>query len=159
MMVTEPLKWVQPIAKTGGTIYTFHVESNDNPIEVIRAAKETGMKVGIAIKPKTPISAILDHLKDVDMVLVMTAEPRFGGHKFMSEMMLKVSQLSKLFPHMHIEVDGGVGPSSIKEVTSAGANFIVSGTAVVKASDQGKIIREMRKVLQDSLDNIKQKCS
>lgn len=152
MMVSEPLKWVKPVATAGGTIYTFHVESNDDPVEVIRVIKETGMKVGIGIKPKSSVDAILDHVKDVDMVLVMTVEPGFGGQKFMPEMMAKVAKLRELFPHLDIEVDGGVGPSTIEDVAAAGANYIVSGTAVVKASDQGKVIREMRQMVQESLD-------
>lgn len=152
MMVSEPLRWVKPVASAGGTIYTFHVESNDDPVEVIRSSKEVGMKVGIAIKPNTSVDTILDHVKDVDMVLVMTVEPGFGGQKFMSNMMTKVQQLRKLFPHLDIEVDGGVGPSTITDVANAGANYIVSGTAVVKSTDQGKVIREMRQIVQESLD-------
>ena len=153
MMVSEPIKWIEPMAKAGGTIYTFHIESNDEPGEVIRRTRESGMKVGVAIKPGSSIDAIVKHVKDVDMVLVMTVEPGFGGQKFMSSMMSKVKELRDRFPSLDIEVDGGVGPSTIDQVAQAGANYIVSGTAVVNAPDPSQVIKQMRAVVSSSINS------
>lgn len=155
MMVSEPLKWIEPMAQAGGTIYTFHIESNDEPSEVIRRIKESGMKVGVAIKPGSSIDTIVNHVKDVDMVLVMTVEPGFGGQKFMSGMMSKVKELRDRFPSLDIEVDGGVGPSTIDQVAQAGANYIVSGTAVVLAPDPSQVIKQMRTVVSSNLNSRK----
>jgi len=102
------------------------------------------MKVGIGVKPKTDIKDILPYAKDIDMVLVMTVEPGFGGQKFMADMMSKVELIREMFPFMDIEVDGGVGPANIEVVAKAGANMIVSGTAVVKSPSPQDAISQLR---------------
>ena len=144
MMVSEPKKWINDMYDAGADQYTFHVEATDKPADIIRAIKETGMKVGIGVKPKTDIKVILPYVNDIDMVLIMTVEPGFGGQKFMSDMMTKVELIRKAFPFIDIEVDGGVGPSNIEIVAKAGANMIVSGVAVVKSDCPEQVIREIR---------------
>ncbi len=102
------------------------------------------MKVGIGVKPKTSIDVILPYVEQTDMVLIMTVEPGFGGQKFMADMMPKIEKIRELFPMIDIEVDGGVNPSNIEIAAEAGANMIVSGTAVVKSPDPKKSIRDLR---------------
>ena len=144
MMVANPLDWINDMADAGADQYTFHVESTDEPASVIRKIKEAGMKVGIGVKPKTDVSVVLDYVSDVDMVLIMTVEPGFGGQKFMADMMPKIELLRERFPYIDIEVDGGVGPATVEIVGQAGANMIVSGTAVVKSPDPKAAISSLR---------------
>jgi len=144
MMVANPLEWINDMANAGANQYTFHLEATDEVSLVIRKIKEAGMKVGIGLKPKTDVSSVLEYVQDVDMILIMTVEPGFGGQKFMTDMMPKVELLREKFPLIDIEVDGGVGPSNIEIVAQAGANMIVSGTAVVKSLDPKKAMSDLR---------------
>ena len=109
------LQWVEPMREAGADQYTFHVEATDIPLELCRKIKEAGMKVGIAVKPNTPVNTVDDLVSEADMVLIMTVEPGFGGQKFMSSMMSKVKYLRDNYPYLNIEVDGGVGLATIGE--------------------------------------------
>ena len=102
------------------------------------------MQVGVSIKPGTPVESILDFAADVDIILVMTVEPGFGGQKFMEDMMPKVEKLRKLFPDKDIEVDGGLGPTTIDKTSKAGANMIVAGSSIFKAQDRGSVIAQLK---------------
>lgn len=144
MMVSEPEKWVDEMADAGANQYTFHIEATQNPTELIKKIKGRGMKVGIGVKPATPIETVLPYVSEVDMVLVMTVEPGFGGQKFMADMMPKVQYIRERYPGMDIEVDGGVSPSTIDTAAQAGANMIVSGNAVMKSPEPKKVIDELR---------------
>jgi len=144
MMVVQPERWINDMADAGADQYTFHLEATDEPGLVIRKIKEAGMKVGVGIKPKTSVDDVLAYMDDVDMVLVMTVEPGFGGQKFMTDMMPKVELLREKYPYVDIEVDGGVGPATIEMAAKAGANMIVSGTAVVKSADPKQVITDLR---------------
>lgn len=93
--------------------YTFHIEPCEDIPLVCRKVKEAGMKVGLAIKPGTPVSYVVKYVDMADMILVMTVEPGFGGQKFMTDMMSKVEWLRENYPTLDIEVDGGVGPNTI----------------------------------------------
>jgi len=134
MMVSNPLQWVKPIKESGGSQYTFHIEAcgDSDPAAICTAIRETGMKVGVALKPGTPVSAVASVVALVDMVLVMTVEPGFGGQSFMPNMMPKVLQLRTQYPLLDIEVDGGLGPSTIDDAAMAGANMIVAGSSCFK---------------------------
>ena len=101
--------------EAGADQYTFHIEATEIPEELCRQIHESGMKVGIAVKPNTPITKIEEYIEAADMILIMTVEPGFGGQKFMSNMMPKVRHLRQRFPNLNIEVDGGVGPATIQE--------------------------------------------
>ncbi|KAJ0395373.1 hypothetical protein ATCC90586_008665 [Pythium insidiosum] len=144
MMVSKPEQWVSDIADAGGDQFTFHLEATSDPLALIQQIRAAGMKVGVAIKPGTSVEAVLPYVDKVDMVLVMTVEPGFGGQKFMADMMPKVSALRHKFPTLDIEVDGGLGPSTIDAAAKAGANMIVAGSSVFKASDPAAAILEMR---------------
>ncbi|KAG6716195.1 hypothetical protein I3842_04G035300 [Carya illinoinensis] len=156
-MVTNPLDYVEPMGKAGASGFTFHVEvSRDNWQELVQNIKSKGMRPGVALKPGTPIEEVyplIEGENPVEMVLVMTVEPGFGGQKFMPEMMEKVRVLRKKYPTLDIEVDGGLGPSTIDVAASAGANCIVAGSSVFGASEPAQVISLMRKSVDEAQQN------
>ncbi|XP_047345083.1 ribulose-phosphate 3-epimerase [Vespa velutina] len=153
MMVSNPEQWIEPMADAGVNQYTFHVEPIKDVPSVCRKVREAGMKVGVALKPGTPVDVVVDYVDLADMILVMTVEPGFGGQKFMESMMPKVAWLRKNYPTLDIEVDGGVGPATIEACAKAGANMIVSGTAVIGATDQAKVIKDLKDAVNCVLNN------
>ncbi|CAB4275424.1 hypothetical protein PRUPE_3G303800 [Prunus persica] len=154
LMVTNPLDYVEPLSKAGASGFTFHVEvSKENWQELVQRIKSKGMKPGVALKPGTPIEDVyplVEGENPVEMVLVMTVEPGFGGQKFMPEMMEKVRTLRERYPSLDIEVDGGLGPSTINTAASAGANCIVAGSSVFGASDPSAVISLLRSSVEES---------
>ncbi|KPJ02843.1 PREDICTED: ribulose-phosphate 3-epimerase [Papilio xuthus] len=155
MMVSRPEQWIAPMADAGVNQYTFHIEPITNVEEICRKIKEHGMKAGVAIKPGTPVEEVEEYISVADMVLIMTVEPGFGGQKFMEDQMAKVQYLRKHYPLLNIEVDGGVGPSTIDCCADAGANMIVSGTAVTGSKDQMATIKLLRDTVQTAIDKVK----
>ncbi|KAF3963741.1 hypothetical protein CMV_011902 [Castanea mollissima] len=157
LMVTNPLDYVDPMGKAGASGFTFHVEvSKENWQELVQKIKAKGMRPGVAVKPGTPIEEVyplVEGENPVEMVLVMTVEPGFGGQKFMPETMEKVRVLRKKYPSLDIEVDGGLGPSTIDVAASAGANCIVAGSSVFGASEPGQVISLLRKSVQGAQQN------
>ncbi|CAH2105461.1 unnamed protein product [Euphydryas editha] len=151
MMVSNPEQWIAPMADAGVNQYTFHIEPVSNIEDVCRKIKENGMKVGVAIKPGTNVAEVEKYIAISDMVLIMTVEPGFGGQKFMVDQMEKVKYLREHYPLLDIEVDGGVGPSTISCCAEAGANMIVSGTAVIGAQDQASTIKLLRDTVQQAI--------
>ncbi|EFJ35691.1 hypothetical protein SELMODRAFT_166200 [Selaginella moellendorffii] len=151
LMVTNPLDYVEPLAKAGASGFTFHIEaSRDNWDRVSKKVKESGMRVGVCLKPGTPVEEVFPLVDsgDVDLVLIMTVEPGFGGQKFMPETMSKVKALRSRYPSLDIEVDGGLGPSTIQQAADAGANCIVAGSSVFGAPDPAAVISLMRNSVQ-----------
>ena len=150
LMIVEPVRYVEQFCDAGADLVTVHVES-DTP-ENIRAAIDKihakGKKAGIVLKPKTPAEAVLPYLESVELILVMTVEPGFGGQKFMADMMPKVTAIRKLIdeknPACELEVDGGVAPDTCRTCIEAGANVLVAGSAVYKAADIPARIKELR---------------
>ncbi|GER30812.1 ribulose-phosphate 3-epimerase [Striga asiatica] len=168
LMVTNPIDYVEPLGKAGASGFTFHVEaSKDNWRELVQRIKSKGMKPGVSLKPGTPIEEVyplIDDENSVEMVLVMTVEPGFGGQKFMPEMMDKVRTLRKKYPSLDIEVgdfpsadnfrvDGGLGPSTIDMAADAGANCIVAGSSVFGAPNPAHVISLMRKSVENAKIN------
>lgn len=151
MMVSNPEQWVPEIAKAGGDQYTFHYESTEKPLELIKLIKENGMKAACAIKPGTDVSVLFELAPLLDMALVMTVEPGFGGQKFMANMMPKVEELRAKFPNLNIQVDGGLGKGTVEIAAEAGANVIVAGTSVFKAEDPAKMIEYLRNEVTQNL--------
>ncbi len=139
LMLTNPLRYAVPFIKAGADHITFHIESEDDPAEVIKAVRAEGCSVGISIKPATPVSAIAGWLDRIDLVLVMTVEPGFGGQSFMADMIPKIRQIreiaDRINPKLHIEVDGGIDGETVEKVVPEGANMLVAGTAVFRAKD------------------------
>jgi ribulose-phosphate 3-epimerase len=144
MMVSRPEQWINEMADAGVDQYTFHIEPVEDVTAVCRKVREAGMKVGLALKPKTPVDVVEQYIELADLVLIMTVEPGFGGQKFMEDMMPKVKHLRDNHPLLNIEVDGGVASNTIDCCAKAGANWIVSGTGIIKAADQGLVIKQLR---------------
>jgi len=158
MMVAKPEQWIEEMAGAGVNQYTFHIESatSEKIPEIIRKIKEADMKVGLGIKPKTDVNVLSEFINDIDVVLIMTVEPGFGGQKFMSDMMEKIRWLRKTYPQLvHIEVDGGVNMKTINECAQAGANMIVSGSALVESKQPNKDMEQMRQLIDENFKNEK----
>jgi ribulose-phosphate 3-epimerase len=145
LMVTNPEQWVEDFAKAGASGYTFHIEATNDPTSLIEKIRTAGMKVGIALRPRTSLDTVMPYADKVDMILVMTVEPGFGGQSFMADQMEKVRRIRSLYPNLNIQVDGGVGPSTIDTCALAGANVIVSGNAVFKAPEGSRKAMEVMK--------------
>ncbi len=149
LMISDPLKYAEDFAKAGADYITFHVESDSDPVETIERIRELGCHPSISVKPMTPAEVIFPYLDKVDMVLVMTVEPGFGGQSFMEDMMPKVKAIREecnrrgLYD-MHIQVDGGIDTVTIGEAARAGADVFVSGSAIFRAPDAAAIIKELK---------------
>ena len=135
LMIVEPDRYIEDVIKCGADIVTFHLEAldHDRIIEACNLIHSLGKKVGISIKPATPYSDVVPYLDSIDMVLVMTVEPGFGGQSFMHDTMDKVRELRKINKDIDIEVDGGINNETIKIARDSGANIFVLGTGFFKA--------------------------
>ena len=151
LMITQPVRYVERFCDAGADLVTVHVEADS--AENIHAAIENihakGKKAGVVLKPGTPAEAALPFLEKVELILVMTVEPGFGGQAFMADMMPKVAALRKLIdeknPSCELEVDGGVAPDTCRACIDAGANVLVAGSAVYNAADIPARIEELRR--------------
>jgi ribulose-phosphate 3-epimerase len=148
LMITDPLKYAPHYAKAGAHVLTFHVEVAGSAAgcrEVIRAFRGEGVRqVGIALNPDTPVERVLDVLDEVDLVLVMSVFPGFGGQKFMSEVLGKVRALRERGFERHIEMDGGLNAATLPRCAEAGTNVFVAGSAIFGASDMRSTIESFR---------------
>ena len=147
MMVIEPEKLVEPFAKAGADNITFHIEATNDPDGIIELIKSCGCKVGVSIKPKTPLTEIFPVLQKVDVVLVMSVEPGFGGQGYISGTNERIAEIKSFLnkdylDHVLIEVDGGVKLHNAKEVMDAGADILVAGSEVFKSADPIQTIKE-----------------
>ena len=147
LMISEPLRYLDDFVKGGADMITFHLESDSDPDATIAAIHEKGCKAGISIKPKTPAEAVKPYLDRVDMVLVMTVEPGFGGQKFMTDMMPKVTQIrqwiSETGREIDLQVDGGVNAETAKVCVEAGANVLVAGSYLFSKPDYAAAIKTL----------------
>lgn len=139
LMIIDPVRYVKRFAEAGADLISFHLESESDAEETIRLIKESGAKPAIAIKPATPAEEVFKYLKDVDMVLVMTVEPGFGGQIFIPETADKVriirDKIMELGLDTDVEVDGGISDKTASTVKNAGANVLVSGSYLFKSED------------------------
>ena len=143
LMIRNPGKHIESFVKAGSDIITFHIESEGDPKEVINHIRYYKKKVGLSIRPKTDLKSIEPILPMVDMVLVMTVEPGFGGQEFMFDCVAKIEELRKVF-RKDIEVDGGINASTAADVIKAGANIIVAGTSVFGTKNYADAIKQLR---------------
>ncbi len=148
LMISHPLQYAEDFVKAGAQMLTFHVECDDDTAETIEAIRSLGCRVGLSLKPNTPVETILPFLPQVDMVLVMTVEPGFGGQSFMPDMMPKVSAVRKAAPDLLIQVDGGISAKTIAQAAESGANVFVAGSAVFGAADPKAAIEELKTIAQ-----------
>ena len=150
LMIVEPVRYVEQFCDAGADLVTVHVESDteENIHAAIDKIHAKGKRAGIVLKPATPAGAALPFLEKVELILVMTVEPGFGGQRFKADMLEKVAALRKLIdarnPACELEVDGGVGPDTYRACIEAGANVLVAGSAVYGAADIPARIAELR---------------
>ena len=139
LMISPVHKYIENYAEAGADIITIHPEATENLKESINLIKKFGKKVGVSLNPKTEIKTLIDEIKNIDLVLVMSVNPGFGGQKFMPEVLDKIKELKKLKIkinyHFDIEVDGGINFSNSKIVLEAGADILVSGTTIFKENN------------------------
>lgn len=145
LMVEYPQNWIDNFSLSN--VITFHIEAvnSDTAEKIIENLKERDIKVGIAIKPNTPVEEIMPYIEKIDVVLVMLVEPGFGGQKMIEACLDKVRAIHELKPDIDIEVDGGVKLENVQKAKDAGANIIVAGTAIFNSEDKRFVISEMKK--------------
>ena len=148
LMISDPLKYADDFADAGADIITFHVECDSDIEKTIDKIRSRGVKPGLVIKPNTPASAVFPYLDKIDLVLVMTVEPGFGGQSFMADMLPKVREIKdeckKRRIDMLIEADGGIGDTTIEQAANAGIDVCVAGTAVFKADNAAEAIAKLQ---------------
>ena len=136
LMITEPIRYVEEFEKAGADLITIHLEACEDVDATITKIKECGCKVGISICPETPVSALEKYADKVDMILIMSVHPGFGGQKFIPESLEKIRETKAMLDAkgltVDIQVDGGIYTSNVEDVIKAGANVIVAGSAVFK---------------------------
>lgn len=147
LMIVEPEKYVRRFAEAGADFVTFHLEASTDPARCIALIRESGARVGITIKPATPVESMREWLPAVDMVLIMSVEPGFGGQEFIPASFDKIRELRRMAaesnPALLVEVDGGITRQNAQEVYAAGANVLVAGNAVFGAEDPERAIAEL----------------
>lgn len=150
LMIDRPQRYVVDFCKAGADLVVFHVEAAQpqDILEAIRLVLEQDKKVGLSVKPKTPAPVLLPYLDLVDLVLVMTVEPGFGGQKFMADQLPKIRLLRQMIDQLNpgccLEVDGGIDPGTASLVKQAGANVLVAGSAVFGKADRAAAIAAIR---------------
>lgn len=147
LMIVEPQRYAARFVEAGAGLITFHLEAVDDPRICISEIRRTGAKVGISIRPKTPAAALAEILPEVDLVLVMSVEPGFGGQPFIPESTEKVREVRAMVEAAGlstiIEVDGGISPENAGELFRAGADVLVAGSSVFRTDDYSRTISEM----------------
>jgi ribulose-phosphate 3-epimerase len=148
LMIEDPDRWAPAYAEAGAQSVTFHIEAARDPQTLARALRSAGARAGMAIKPGTPWAPYADLLPELDMVLVMTVEPGFGGQSFMADQMAKVTEVRRAVEQhggeIWIQVDGGVSARTIEQCAEAGADVFVAGSAVYGAESAAAAIDELR---------------
>jgi ribulose-phosphate 3-epimerase len=148
LMIDDPDRWAPMYAEAGGASVTFHIEAARDPRRIARDLRAAGARAGMAVKPGTPFAPYTDLLPDLDMVLVMTVEPGFGGQSFMADQMPKVREVREAVRRhggeIWVQVDGGVSADTIEQCAEAGADVFVAGSAVYGAEDAAAAVDALR---------------
>lgn len=154
LMIEDPERWGPAYAEAGAKSVTFHVEAARDPKKAIAEIGKTGARIGMALKPGTPVSDVVDLIPLVDMVLVMTVEPGFGGQGFIYEMLPKVEQIRAIITSLEkeiwLQVDGGVNLQTIEQCSKAGADVFVAGSAVYRADVPADMVNQLREVAREA---------
>ena len=147
LMIVEPQRYVKRFAEAGADYITFHLEACQEPRQTIAEIKTAGAKAGVSIRPATPVESVFDYLSELDMVLVMSVEPGFGGQSFIPSALDKISALRREIDEKGymclIEVDGGISESNAREVFEAGVDVLVAGSSVFSAEDPEEMISKI----------------
>lgn len=149
LMIVEPEKYVEAFVDAGASILTVHAEACPHLHRTIQQIRKAGARPAVALNPSTPLSAIDYVLEDLDMVLLMSVNPGFGGQSFIPSTLRKIRELRKMADErglhdLWIQVDGGIGPKNVADVAAAGANVFVAGSAVFGAPDYGQVISALK---------------
>ena len=155
LMIADPDERAHFYARAGSASVTFHYEASSDPLKTISRIKDEGARVGLALKPATPFHEISPLMEHLDMVLIMTVEPGFGGQSFMHDMMGKVKEArkeidSRFFGKIWLQIDGGVSLETIDEAAEAGADTFVAGSAVFKSDNPGLMVDSLRSLASKS---------
>ncbi len=155
LMISEPVRYAPEFVKAGAQLICFHLEAVQDAARAIAEIRGLGVKVAVALKPKTPAEAVFPYLPLLDMVLVMTVEPGFGGQKFMADMLPKIAAIrkesSRLGLDTDLEVDGGIDPETAPLVVKAGANVLVAGSSLYGKPDYKVAVAGLRAAAQAAL--------
>jgi ribulose-phosphate 3-epimerase len=151
LMIADPDLRAIHYAEAGSASVTFHLEASANPLETIKQLRSAGSRVGIAIKPNTPFADVQPLLSEIDMLLIMTVEPGFGGQKFMHDQLPKIEEARRAIEVLHqtqpwLQVDGGVSIETIALASRAGADTFVAGSAIYRAEDPAAAIKTLREL-------------
>ncbi len=150
LMVTDPKRFIDPFLKAGANALTLHVESRGPLKDLLKKVRRWGARAAVALRPRTPLAALRGLLPHVDMVLLMTVEPGFGGQRFRKDVLSKIRTLRqrvrRMRPVLDIQVDGGIDPRTVASVVKAGANVIVTGWAVFGSRDPVAALKRLRKL-------------
>lgn len=148
LMVSNPQDLIEPFVQAGADVITVHAETAPHLHRLIQAIKDSGKKAGVSLNPSTPLSAIEEVLSDVDMILIMSVNPGYGGQKFIPGAVDKIARLKALVDQRNltvdIQVDGGINAVTARQVVAAGANILVAGSAVYGAQDMTQAIKDIR---------------
>lgn len=148
LMIRDPLAYVARFAEAGADGITFHFEAESEPEAVIAAIRAAGKRVGMSVRPATPLSAFAHLLPQLDLLLIMTVEPGFGGQSFMTEMLEKIKNTralaDKVRPGLEIEVDGGINERTAEAAVEAGANVLVTGSYLFRSEDPARAMKLLR---------------
>lgn len=150
LMITQPERYIERFIRAGADLLTFHIEATKKPEECIRLIRQYGARPAISIKPNTPVETIFPYLKEIDMVLVMTVEPGFGGQKLIPDCIDKCratkQEILRQEQHVLIEADGGIGEDNLEQLRQAGVDIAVIGSAVFKQQDRIAAIQKFKNI-------------
>lgn len=148
LMIEDPDRWAPSYAEAGAQSVTFHIEAAKAPVRLARTLRAAGARAGVALKPATPVSALEDLRAEIDMILIMSVEPGFGGQSFLELAVPKIRQARKLIGDADIwlQVDGGVAGDTVERCAAAGANVLVAGSAVFGMDDPARACRKLREL-------------
>ena len=154
LMIEDPDRWAPAYAEAGAGSVTFHIEAAKSPLQICRDIHAAGARACAAVKPGTDIAVLEDLLAELDMILVMTVEPGFGGQSFMDAMLPKITRARELARRsdadIWVQVDGGVDAQTIARCAEAGANVFVAGSAVYRADDPSVVVEQLRGIAQSA---------
>jgi ribulose-phosphate 3-epimerase len=162
-MIEDPDRWAPAYAEAGAKSVTFHVEAAAAPIRLARTLRSAGARAGMALKPATPIEPYEDLLPELDMVLIMSVEPGFGGQKFLDVVLPKVRRTREAIARhggqIWLQMDGGVSAETIERCADAGADVFVAGSAVYAAEDRDRAVRELRALAEKATSGASWACA
>ncbi|HEV3173455.1 MAG TPA: ribulose-phosphate 3-epimerase [Actinocrinis sp.] len=157
LMIEDPDRWAPAYAEAGAASVTFHIEAAAAPVRLARTLRAAGARAGLALKPATPIEPYEDLLPELDMILIMSVEPGFGGQRFLDIVLPKVRRARQAIQRhggqIWLQMDGGVSAETIERCADAGADVFVAGSAVYSADDRDAAVRELRELAQRATDS------